>query len=42
MHELTRKDLLKKNLGRYTCLGSRMAVAFCLQVRRIAARRDRR
>ena len=29
--ELTRKDLLKKNLARYQCLGARMAQAFSLQ-----------
>jgi hypothetical protein len=29
--ELTRKDLLKKNLSRYQCLGPRMAAAFSLQ-----------
>jgi len=29
--ELTRKDLLKKNLSRYTVLGGRMAAAFSLQ-----------
>lgn len=29
--ELTRKDLLKKNLARYQCLGPRMAAAFTLQ-----------
>jgi hypothetical protein len=31
MQELTRKDLLMKNLGRYLCLGPKMAAAFCLQ-----------
>lgn len=30
-NELTRKDLLKKNLSRYHCLGPRMAQAFALQ-----------
>jgi hypothetical protein len=29
--ELTRKDLLKKNLSRYTVLGGRMAAAFSIQ-----------